>query len=120
MKIVNLTQHNSTHDQQEQGLFDLSEATALKTLLTFNSLPTKAEIRERAESIAQLAQDTNAPFAMIGGAGYLMASLESALIAKGITPLHAFSQRVSVEKHNEDGTVSKENIFKHVGFIGLD
>ena len=120
MKIVNLTQHNATQDQKDAGVFDLSDATALRTLLTFNSLPTKDEIKERAESIAQLAQDANAAFAMIGGAGYLMPSLESALIAKGITPLHAFSQRVSVEKHNEDGTVSKENVFKHIGFIGLE
>ena len=119
MNILNLTQHNSSKDQQEQGVFDLSDATALRTLLTFNSLPTKDEIKERAESIAQLAQDANATFAMIGGAGYLMPSLESALISKGITPLHAFSQRVSVEHTNDQGEVVKTNVFKHIGFIGL-
>lgn len=119
MRIINLTQHNATQDQKDAGVFDLENAE-LRKLLTFNDLPTKAEIQERAESIAQLAQDANATFAMIGGAGYLMPSLESALMAKGITPLHAFSQRISIEKHNEDGTVSKENVFKHIGFIGLE
>lgn len=120
MKIVNLTQHNSTQDQQAQGVFDLTDPTALKGFLTFSSLPTKADIEQRAEQIASLAKETGADYAMIGGAGYLMPSLERALTAQGITPLHAFSQRVSVEKQGEDGTVTKENVFKHVGFIGLD
>ena len=120
MRIINLTQHNATQDQKDAGVFDLENNAELRKLLTFNELPTKAEIQERASDIADLAAQTGAKFAMIGGAGYLMPSLESALQRAGITPLHAFSQRVSVERTNEDGTVSKENVFKHIGFIGLE
>lgn len=118
MKIVNLTQHSATQDQKDAGVFDLTETAALKANLTFNELPSKEDIIQRAENIAKIAKDSGATFALIGGAGYLIPSLEAALIKHGIKPLHAFSQRVSVEKHNEDGTVSKENVFKHVGFIG--
>jgi hypothetical protein len=122
MQILNLTQHAATEDQINAGVIDLSEQDILilKRQLTFNELPTKAEIMERAEAIAELAKTSStATFAMIGGAGYLMPSLESALLAKGITPLHAFSQRISVEKQGENGEVIKSNVFKHVGFIGL-
>jgi hypothetical protein len=34
-----------------------------------------------------------------------------------ITFLFAHSDRVSIEKQNEDGTVTKTNIFKHVKFL---
>jgi hypothetical protein len=117
MKIINLTQHKSTLDQQQAGVFDLEDSTELKNQLTFNSLPTLSEIQERAQAIALIAESANVKFAMIGGAGYLMPLLEQALKQKGIKPLHAFTQRVSIEKH-ENGQVIKENVFKHVGFVG--
>ena len=51
---------------------------------------------------------------MIGGAGFFMSFLENALKACGIKPVHAFSQRISVEKTNDVGEV-----IKHIGFVGL-
>ena len=54
---------------------------------------------------------------MIGGAPFFMSALERALLDVGITPLYAFSIRESVEKAAEDGTVTKINVFKHVGFV---
>ena len=33
------------------------------------------------------------------------------------TDLYAFSVRESVEVHNPDGSVSKNNVFRHLGFI---
>ena len=55
---------------------------------------------------------------MIGGAGYFMRPLEEALREKGIKPLYSFSERKSVEKTNPDGTVTKVNVFEHVGWVG--
>lgn len=46
-----------------------------------------------------------------------MSELERELKRFCIKPLHAFSQRVSEEITNPDGTVSKTQTFKHVGFI---
>ena len=54
---------------------------------------------------------------MIGGAPWFMSSLELALIKEGFTPIYAFSERVSVDVPQEDGSVKKTNEFKHVGFI---
>lgn len=54
---------------------------------------------------------------MIGGAPYLMSALESTLKEKGVQPLYAFSERVSVEKTTETGEVIKTSTFQHKGWV---
>lgn len=119
MEIINLTQHQASADQIAEGVFDVdaNELPKLKALLTFASLPTVDEIQHRAQEITLLARLHFVEHAMIGGAGYLMSALEAELRKSGITPLHAFSERVSVEHTNDQGEVVKTNVFKHVGFI---
>ena len=117
--IINLTQHSATADQVAAGVVDLSgdALTDLRDALTFDSIPTREEIRNRSEYIAQLAVSHEAEAAMIGGAPYLMSALEKELKAAGITPLYAFSTRESVEQKQLDGGVRKVNIFRHIGFV---
>ena len=121
MTILNLTQHAATPEQIAQGVGDLNphhgEIQQLKSLLTFESLPTAEEVYERAYAIAALAQSYFVDTAMIGGAPYLMGALERALNKVGIKPVYAFSERVSEEQVQEDGSVHKVNVFKHIGFI---
>ena len=121
MIIINLTQHPGT---PEQGVTDLTgeELASLKAALTFDFLPTAQEISERAEYIANLAHSRGPggdgpTAAMIGGAPYLMAPLERALRALGIEPLYAFSVRESVEQVQADGSVRKDTLFRHAGFV---
>lgn len=127
--ILNLTQHPATPEQTAAGVADLAgNARALLVeLLTFDAPPDAAEIADRAHDIAQLVAfndlgDENGDdpvflHAMIGGAPYLMAPLESALRAVGVQPLYAFSTRESVEQVQADGSVRKVNIFRHAGFV---
>ncbi len=121
--IINLTQHNATPEQLTAGVVDVpAELKAeLSALLTFSTLPTKEEIDEAATKVAAMAviccQGSDAPAAMIGGAPFFMAPLEMALRHYGIKPLYAFSERVSAEKMDADGTVRKVNLFKHKGFV---
>ena len=122
--IINLTQHPATAEQAAAGVVDLSgdALNALRDALTFHALPTREEIRSRAEYIAALAayagDDAGPPTAaMIGGAAYLMSALEGALDDLFITPVYAFSLRESVEHVEDDGAVVKKNIFRHVGFV---
>lgn len=119
MNIINLTQHTATNEQATNGVVEPNDKKAVQSLLTFNNLPTRAEIAERATALAKIAQGHGATHAMIGGAGYLMPALENALKETGITPLHAFSVRESVEEIADDGSVVKKNVFRHVGFVGL-
>jgi hypothetical protein len=119
MKILNLTQHSATPDQILAGVVDLPESDrdSLKRLLTFETLPTAAEIVERANAIAAMEEGGEYLHAMIGGAPYLMAPLERALRSVGVYPVYAFSTRESVEQAEPDGTVRKINVFRHAGFV---
>ena len=119
MAILNLTQHNATEDQINEGVVELQAEIkqVLKGLLDFSEMPTRVEIMDRAASIAKIANRHGAKHAMIGGAPFLMGALESALKDYGITPVYAFSQRISVEKTQDDGSVIKTAIFKHIGFV---
>lgn len=123
MVIINLTQHGASAEQLQAGVFDLKTCNdVLREELTFRHLPSALDIRRRAEAIADLASTcTNeagefASHAMIGGAPYLMGPLETALRAKGIVPLYAFSVRESVEKIIDGATV-KVGVFRHAGFV---
>ena len=119
--IINLTQHIATQDQLEAGVVDLpaAEQAELAGLLTFNELPTIERVQARAKALARIAKDHGANRAMIGGAPYLMAPLESALLECGIIPVYAFSRRESVEQIQPDGSVRKINIFRHMGFVDM-
>lgn len=148
MKVLNLTQHNATPEQVAAGVTtgELSpeQIGEIRALLTFETCPQESEIWQRARQLAQIAQlaiwreksalpyaqewggeplHSEANFfeyALIGGAPYLMAPLEAALRARGITPLYAFSVRESVDQVQPDGSVRKVAVFRHVGFVGLD
>lgn len=128
--ILNLTQHPATTDQQAAGVVDLPDPLRqhLKALLTFDEIPTPAEIEARASRIAELALhnglggDDDDPLpsqAMIGGAPFLMSALEASLRLRAIAPLYAFSRREVVERPQTDGSVTKQAIFRHLGLVSL-
>jgi len=117
VKIINLTQHPATPAQIAAGVVEPSDKKAVQQLLTFNELPARADIESRAARLAALAAEHGAHNAMIGGAPYLMGALERALAKEGVMPVFAFSKRESVETTGPDGTVTKTNVFKHVGFV---
>ena len=115
-EIVNLTQHSATAEQVAAGVITLANHSAVKVLLDFATLPTVADIWQRARQLAQLAKASGASHAMIGGAPFLLPELEFQLKAVGVSPLYAFSVRESVESTQPDGSVVKTAVFRHVGF----
>jgi len=138
--IVNMTQHPATPEQLAAGVFDPTpeERAEIVALLTFDTLPEKGEIEERAEELALTAlailaarerslshqererlmeRGTVTYFAMIGGAPYLMPHLENEMVGAGVNPLYAFSTRESVEETLPDGSVKKTAVFRHKGFV---
>ena len=136
--IINLTQHPATTEQVAAGVVDLplEQRSALASLLTFDTVPTRGEVEDRARAISLLAltwfceTDQHMPEdyghdgaalaeAMLGGAPYLMATLERALLEHGLEPVYAFSKRESVEQQQPDGSVRKVNVFKHAGFVRM-
>lgn len=120
MAIINLTQHLATPEQIEEGVVDLTgkQREELVRLLTFDDAPDSSTLLSRALTIARLVGKDN-HFAMIGGAPYFMSYLENSLRACRVRPVYSFSKRVSVEVTNEDGSVTKTNVFKHTGWVGI-
>lgn len=129
MQIVNLTQHAATPEQIAEGVVDLPEAAraALTTLLTVDDLPSREQIAARCAAVTKLALE-HCPetdeddsgythHAMIGGAPWMMASLEAFLFSAGIRPRYAFSKRECVESAQADGTVRKTMVFRHAGWV---
>ena len=129
MKILNLTQHLATPDQAKAGVIDLPELgrQQLQKLITFETLPDDTELSDRAHAVASLAAQyievlearDGEPIntVLIGGAPYFMVPLEIALAHAGLFAVYAFSVRESVESQLPDGTVYKQNIFRHAGFV---
>ncbi len=119
MLIYNLTQHNLTKEQQQDGIRELPENLhgRVRTLLTFEEMPTEEEIQERAALLANVAVESGAEGVMLGGAPFLMAALKTALQQRGIRTFYSFSQRRSTEVHTEDGKVEKRSIFNYEGLV---
>lgn len=117
--IINLTQHDASAEQIEAGVFNPLPGVqqSVKRLLTFEEIPSLEDIERRAAGLAAIAAASGAAAAMIGGAPYLMASLEEALMEWAIEPVYAFSRRESVEVVDPSGSTTKTSMFKHVGFV---
>ena len=127
MTILNLTQHPASPEQIDDRCVDLEPhyLQQLKPLLNFTAFPDQEEVYQRAKDIAALAeeqwqaveQDGDGKCAMIGGAPYLMKSLQEALEELGFEVCYAFSVRESVERIADDGSVIKTSVFKHKGYV---
>ena len=121
--ILNLTQHPATKEQKTYGVKDIEGELldTLKRLLTFEELPSRNEITQRALQIAALATTETTgqlgKVAMIGGAGYLLPELTMMLKAAGFTVLQSFTKREVVESTSPTGEVVKTAVFRHIGFV---
>lgn len=120
--IYNLTQHPATPEQRGMGVRDLTPKSRREVmeLLTFEHVPTHAEMRQRARRIAMILrrfQTAGTGAAMIGGAPFFMPILQTILQEYGVDVCYAFSQRQSVEETLPNGDVKKTQTFRHTGFI---
>lgn len=120
--VLNLTQHAATVEQLAAGVIecDSINKALLTEALTFQTVPSLESMQIRAKFIASLAIMVGAENAMIGGAPFFMSTLENTLKAYGIKPCYAFSERVSQEQAQADGSVKKINIFKHTGLVWVE
>jgi hypothetical protein len=87
------------------------------SLLTFEDVPSKSELENRASELAKFTTKMGCRKAMVGGAPYLMPYLERALKAKDISPIYAFSKRESIDQVQPDGSVRKVAVFRHAGWV---
>jgi len=112
MSIYNLTQHVATKEQHVVEPSTPEEWKEQRELLTFDKPPTRMEIEARAEALASIVEKRGSGAAMIGGAPFLMSTLERVLIEHGINPCYAFTKR---QVEMKDG--KKISVFKMEGFV---
>jgi len=114
--ILNLTQHNATQSQIEAGVFEPQEKETIKSMLTFDEIPTIEDMIKRAEYLSVMAITYGVDKVLIGGAPFFMSILERELKRHDLTPVYSFSKRVSKEIEY-DKKVEKINVFEHIGFV---
>ena len=120
MQVINLTQHTPTPAQAAEVAFvtlpDDVRAQVL-ALITFAPAEVNYEtLRERADTLAQIAANSGANVAMLGGAPFFQSFLENALLAQGVGFCYALSERVARDEVQADGSVRKVSVFEHAGF----
>lgn len=121
--MLNLTQHALTAEQWRDGAVepDQEMKAEIQRLITFDrTVMTEAgQIEERAKALASLIKGEYPLVnkAMVGGALYFMPALVKELKAVGIQPYFSYTDRVSTETQNPDGSVTKTLVFKHLGWI---
>jgi hypothetical protein len=118
-EILNCTQHFVTNEQIAAGVVEprRDRKDLIKSLLTFDELPSEKVLMCRAKWIAELCLEEGYKNVMIGGAPFFMSHLESALKNLCMVPVYSFSKRFVDEVVLVDGSVEKKSIFKHIGFV---
>lgn len=118
-EILNLTQHEATVEQVMQGVIEPTpeDKEWIKKLLTFDEIPDVTEIKRRCNRLMHIVYHYGINIIMIGGAGWIISTLEKMLTNELFIPVHSFSIRDSVETTLPDGTVKKTTSFKHIGFV---
>ena len=125
MKIVNLTLHRADPEQKKAGVISLKHEyfQDLRDKLLVEKPPSPEEIEERCRGIVRIADDFCDEYGlarnvMIGGAPWLMPTLEKHLRSARFRVLYAFSKRRSVEEYDPRlGVTKKAGEFQHLGLV---
>lgn len=123
--MLNITQHTATKGQVEDGVVEPSQEikAQIQKLLTFDRsvMEEPEQIWNRAKALVSLI-GRNYPGhkeVMVGGALYFMPALVRELKEHGYKVFFSYTDRVSEDVHNADGSVTKTLAFKHLGFVEL-
>ena len=123
--VINLTQHPFTQDQliefksagvKNENIIDTNDE--VKALITFSGGIDAEVIRDRANKVRDYVKKFRdydnkvIGYALTGGAPFFQTCS-----LNGFLPIASYSERVSVEAVQADGSVVKQNVFKHKGFI---
>lgn len=117
--IYNFTQHKCTREQIKDDIIEVPNHSYVQKLLTFESIPSKEEVYDRAKILADYAQSISASKVMLGGALYLMGPLTEELKKRNINVCFSFTKRESMETIDQDGNVIKTLKFRHLGIVEI-
>lgn len=121
MRYLNITKHELTKDQINDGAFELSKEDKykLQNLLRFDEVPEVQEIKQRVNDIINITKSYDFDALIIGGATYLIYHLVNEIKEQNLVPVVSFTKLQSVDKIGENGKVYKTQVFKHSKFINI-
>lgn len=117
MRILNLTQHNATAAQLQDGIENIpsKHQEQLEKLLTFPAGYDLTDLVTSAKALANLTKKLGYEAVMVGGMPSFMPILQAELVKADISVGYARTERVSIDQVQPDGSVRKVSVFKHVG-----
>lgn len=138
-KILNTMQHALTDEQiiDLNNMFTQNNISNLRDVdnelfKQISNISVDANLNDLAEQLLNVAKEFDIVILPIGSPAFmfkfatkippkfpsiLFPNIFNPPVNMDLTFLFAHSDRVSVEKQNEDGTITKTNIFKHVKFL---
>lgn len=123
--MLNITQHTATKEQMEDGVIEPSPEikAQIQKLITFDKtvMSEPEQIWNRAKALVTLVKREYPEIhkVMIGGALYFMPALTQEFKEHGYEVFFSYTDRVSQETHNPDGSVTKTLVFKHLGWVAV-
>lgn len=124
MRLLVAIQHRLTNEQLEElkllgftNVKTLEEANPPLFKALSNTPSSEGELDKLATELAQTSANFDAVVLPIGSPAFNFL-ISRKLNNKGV--LFAHSERVSIEEPNEDGSIIKKSVFKHIKFIKFD
>ena len=121
--MINLTPNKATPEQIADGVTEIDECShaLVKKALTFNDIEDIEghSLKQRVADLIAIATCFGAKSVMVDGAPYFLPILVESLKKVGIIPRYSFSVKEIRETTNEDGTVTKTEVLKHIKFIDV-
>lgn len=126
-KILVVMSHK-LNQSQVQGLNDINltpisladiNSDLANQCKSINPNASSSEIQNIADGVVETAQSLGVTHLMLQGEPSLFFAAVTTAKASGINCLISTTERVSVEKVQDDGSVVKTNVFKHVQFREL-
>lgn len=123
-KILNTMQHALTSEQETDlgGMFGKHQLQDLRDVnfelfKQLSNIAVDSNLNDLANCLLEVARKFDIVILPIGSPAFMFKFATKTPANMDITFLFAHSDRASIEKQNEDGTVTKTNIFKHVKFL---
>ncbi|HPW67759.1 MAG TPA: hypothetical protein PLS84_11860 [Salinivirgaceae bacterium] len=123
-KILNTMQHALTSEQETDlggmfGIYYLRELQDVNFELfkQLSNIAVDSDLNDLANCLLEVARKFDIVILPIGSPAFMFKFATKTPANMDITFLFAHSDRIAIEKTNDDGTITKTSIFKHVKFL---
>jgi hypothetical protein len=123
-KILNTMQHVLTDEQiaDLSGMFNNANVSDLRDVdnelfKQLSSVSVDASLNDLANQLLEVSRKFDIVILPIGSPAFMFKFATKTHANMDIVFMFAHSDRIAIEKQNEDGTVTKTSVFKHVKFL---